>query len=253
MRRGQLIFPLLLITLIYSEIKIIAGLNFNATKFQDNFSINIPYDDNSDFSEQINYIPGIHFGLESVSKNGISGLSYTSRGFEYQSSEEYTSQMGGGIYSEIDLKATVSIKTNYLNGYYMFPFQIEEIWSLLGIKQIMNPNSINNTHFLFGVEVGYFLSGKMDLKISSDARMYNEFGQNLNQIQQKISDSMELDREDWQDQNGDIFDAGLSFGLSYNINTEISTRIIYYYGLVEPRKDELSNWSTINISLGYSI
>ena len=100
-------------------------------------------------------------------------MSYTSRGFEYQSSEEYTSQMGGGIYSEIDLKTTVSIKTNYLSGYYMFPFQIEEIWSLLGIKQIMNPNSINNTHFLFGVEVGYFLSGKMDLKISSDARMYN--------------------------------------------------------------------------------
>ena len=76
-------------------------------------------------------------------------------------------------------------------------------------------------------------------------------GELISDIKEKATLSEKLDRDDWNDINGDIFDAGLLIGLSYDFSSKISSRITYYYGLIEPIEYELANWSTINMMLTF--
>ena len=270
--QNKLILILLSITLVYSETRILGGFSYNTTTFQDNFSIlgEVPIFPDTNFSEELGYAnPQPFFGFESKSSNGISGISYMTRGFKYKYIEstpsiedlfsgEYSENgiNDSGIFSGSNTETMAAIKIHYLGAYYILPLSIDP-WDLLGIKHF-NLNAIN---FLFGLETGYFWKGKMNVKSSGNVSIYNviEYADGDYDIDVQIYDLFEssvsetIDRDEWQEQNGDIFDAGLLIGLSYNITSKASVRMTYYYGLVEPREDELSNWSTINILMAYSL
>ena len=250
--KNKFIFIILSITLIYSEIRIVGGMSLNKANFQDGFSIlEAPYfEENLNFSEDIQFNSDIMIGFETHSSNGITGISYMSRGFQYNYNENYFSDEG--IITTVDIDSKLTIVNRYLGLYYIIPpISITEIWTLLGIKQIMNPNSNNNTHFLFGIETGYFLSSKMISNESVHTINTSLDGELILDMKQKDTSSEKLDRDDWNDINGDIFDAGLLIGLSYDFSSKISSRITYYYGVIEPKEDELTNWSTINMMLTY--
>ena len=96
---------------------------------------------------------------------------------------------------------------------------------------------------MVGAEIGYFWEGEMSVTAEMSGGGYNY----------SDSYSSEIDGDDWEDMDGDMIDAGILVGASYNVNPQLSIRATYYYGLTEPNEDFITNWSTINVAAAYAI
>ena len=135
--------------------------------------------------DEIENQQGFKLGIEKLLDNNlISGMTFSQRGFKVESGT-----------SELEMQL------NYLTGY------------------LLKPQSVStNLDLLLGFEVGYFLNGKMKMKmcIESDC----------------TSESEDIDPDDWKDEmDGNMIDYGMIIGGKIPLNEKLSINGTYYYGL----------------------
>ena len=83
-----------------------------------------------------------------------------------------------------------------------------------------------NLDLLLGFEVGYFLNGKMKMKmcIESDC----------------TSESEDIDSDDWKDEmDGNMIDYGIVIGGKMPLNEKLSINGTYYYGINDISSESL--------------
>tara|TARA_Y100001970_G_scaffold218257_1_gene267619 strand:+ start:118 stop:765 length:648 start_codon:yes stop_codon:yes gene_type:complete len=213
--KKQLFLILVSIAFIHSGTRVVAGYGMSTASFEEDPE-----------GVDINYSGALNFGVEQVSSTGgITGIEYVSRGFKMEQEESYYDW----YYGDVTAKMEADFVVNYLGAYYLH-----------NLSQSNVPGSIS---MMVGAEIGYFWEGEMSVTAEMSGGGYNY----------SDSYSSEIDGDDWEDMDGDMIDAGILVGASYNVNPQLSIRATYYYGLTEPNEDFITNWSTINVAAAYAI
>ena len=135
--------------------------------------------------DDIENLQGFKLGIEKLLDNNlISGMTFSQRGYKLESG-----------------RFELEMQINYLTGY------------------LLKPQSVStNLDLLLGFEVGYFLNGKMKMKmcIESDC----------------TSESEDIDSDDWKDEmDGNMIDYGIIIGGKIPLSEKFSINGTYYYGL----------------------
>lgn len=161
-----------------NNISLIGGINLSKWAGDDMDNLNLGED-------EIENQQGFKLGIEKLLDNNlISGMTFSQRGFKVESGT-----------SELEMQL------NYLTGY------------------LLKPQSVStNLDLLLGFEVGYFLNGKMKMKmcIESDC----------------TSESENIDSDDWKDEmDGNMIDYGIVIGGKIPLNEKLSINGTYYYGI----------------------
>ena len=131
------------------------------------------------------------------------------------------SQRGFSVSSD-DYK--MDMKFNYLTGYVLFRHALNQ-----------------NVNLLAGPELGVFLRGKLEEKDCS--------------LGPCISDTEDIDGDDWDDAGGSKVDIGFVLGLRFSINEQISLVGTYYMAFTNLGDEDFlghakNNSFQINISYG---
>lgn len=174
----------------------------------------------TDDYDDLEYIPGISFGLEKTLPNGlIGGISYTQRGFG-----SYLKNSSMDFISESEDEN----RLNYLT---------------ININKALKIDWLN---LFIGGEIGYFWNGEFKSEWSISGFTSDGY-ETVHD-----SDTESIDHDEWKDDEGTVFDYGVVAGVKYEYNTQITLIGLYYFGLPQLVKDvELMNRSfQIKISFG---
>ena len=175
-------------------------------------------DDIEDFGADIENVMGFRFGIEKIQPNGwITGATFTQMGFEMSVDGGDGYYYYGNYYGGGDLKSTMKI--NYLAGYAQ-----KSVFQLSPQMDIVA-----------GARLGYFFGGNMEMCSGGEC------------------EDEDIDSDDWDDMDNNMWDYGLVIGSRYHINETTSIIGSYYLGLAEWGDDMEMNNRSFQFSLSYAL
>ena len=175
----------------YSSVNIYAGVTYSKISGFENESYISNYYDY--YNDDLSPISSIRFGIEKdYGNNRIMGIGFSSHGVENR-------QSYGNFYQDRTDKSEQSIK--YLSGYIHYH----------------TPDN-----FIYGLEFG--LVREVENKINS----YRQYSYGY---AESNSYTYSIDRDEFEDSGGNIFDIGAVLGFKIPFYNEFDLRITYYHGL----------------------
>tara|TARA_A100001011_G_scaffold66817_1_gene67981 strand:+ start:1359 stop:2177 length:819 start_codon:yes stop_codon:yes gene_type:complete len=175
---------------------------------------------------ELENLSGYKLGFQKETKDFIFGAAYTQRGFSSENIEENSCYYYYGSSNTCTYSSKQTFTFNYITAYLLKPIAVSSEFSLLA-----------------GLETGYFRSGELKSKVNINTPFGDE----------SDSDTMEVDADDWENQENEFIDYGAILGVSYKINNKMSIVANYYLGLSNLNSDPKIKNNSMQFYLVYGL